>query len=607
MIRRECIEALREKIDICDVVSTYVTLRKCGAYLRSLSPFTEEKTPSFFIHPERNRFHCYSSGNSGDVFRFIQLMEKLSFGEAVEFLAEKYHFTLEYTSQKSGERGEKNTAEALLEIHRRVEAFFCESFFSVDDGGHRARLYWTKARHFSLESAERHGIGFATANYRAVGDKLAAQFGNNLLVESGLFLHSKRETGTIFPRFRSRLMIPIRDTHGRTIAFTGRDFEGAPAASTGQERAKYINSPETPIFHKSFTLFGIDRARREVSEKVPFLLVEGQIDCIRCFECGLGNAIASQGTSITQQHMHLLHRHALEIVCILDGDSAGQRAAVRLIPMALREGVNLRFVSLGRGEDPDSFLLKNGVEALKKLIEGAKPTAQVLVDFHMEETGESPAHRNDALRRIFSTIHEANSKVTEFEFLRQIAPLVGADMREIREDYGRLFGGKMREEHFFDPAAPTHHILNATEQLLFFLLCEEAWRPIIMQSIEDQWIDRATPEGKLLNHVIGELLNEKELESILMELPEDDQNFANRLIFIGKTSDDPLVSINACIESIYSAHIKRCLADINRSIQRADADLAPSLIQRRIAMKMALLSPPRIAMEMEAAATADHE
>jgi DNA primase len=590
LIRRESIEALRHKANICDVVSAYVSLRRCGAYMRALSPFTDEKTPSFFIHPERQYFHCYSSGNSGDVFLFIQLKEQLTFAEAVEFLAEKCDFQLDYESGQNTAKDPASDKRTLLAIHDVVGKFFRDAFLAATADGHHARVYWTQKRKFSLDAAERHGIGVAPCNYGPFFEKLRRRFSDKSLIASGLFLANDRNPSAISPRFHGRLMIPIRDVHGKTIAFTGRSVEGmTPDGKTTD--AKYVNSPGTAIFQKGALLFAIDLARTAVNEGTPFLLVEGQIDCLRCHECGISTAVASQGTAITAQHLHLLHRYALEIICVLDGDRAGQDAAIRMIPLALGEGVNLRFVALPPGQDPDSFLLEHGPEAMRELIGNAKSIMQILVDHHLRDSkGTSQAHREHAIRQIFAAIRNVPSRVSELEFLRQLGELTGMGLEELKADYFKIQPNVPKT-----PPTKTDELpYDATGSLLRLIIMEREYATAIAQVVDERWVDDTTPTGKLLNRIMGEIANENSTDDIFSGLPSEERNTIGKISLENKKSEEPIREINECIKTIFSKYVKNEITRITRQIESKNGENFKELIRQRRDLKNALLEPPEV-------------
>jgi DNA primase len=358
--------------------------------------------------------------------------------------------------------------------------------------------------------------------------------------------------------------------------------------------AKYVNSPETPIFHKGAILFGLDHARKNVGETIPFLMVEGQMDCLRCHENSFTNAVASQGTAITAQHVHLLHRYAVEVICLLDGDRAGRDASMRLIPLLLKEGMNCRFVSLPASEDPDIFLLKNGANTLKEQLRSARSIVQTLVDYHMAEASMSFAHRAGALRRIFTIIRAAESRVVELDLLRQLSLVTGVGFSEMQRDYFRLPGESPVAKRNSPKGPRISAIRNATEHLLRLLIYGEEFRMEIAQIIEDQWVDSSTIEGRLLNHVIGELLNESDMETILAALPLADQTFISSLLFSGTEAKISHEEVNSCLTVVHASYIKKCIGEINHALGRADASQEKILIERRMKMKRALLHPPRI-------------
>jgi len=370
-IKPSSLRDLKARVNLLEVVSRAVTVRKVGSRFRGLCPFHQEKTPSFYVNPDNGFYKCFGCGKAGDAITFVRETEGLTFIEAVETLAKRFGVTLEYEEGTGPSREERSLRQELFDLHELAAEHFHQVFKGRDAAGDFMRAYWTGKRRFPLELAEEFKIGAADEH----GSELAAalmkkKFSEDALRQCGLFF-APREGGPLMlgslrHRFRGRLMIPIRDHQGRVVAFTARQTELTPGDDPARE-AKYVNSPETPIFTKGNLLFNLDRARANVGDGRPFIMVEGQLDALRCWHVGLKTTIAPQGTAITDTQLGLLRRYHPQIECFLDGDSAGQKAAMRLLPLALRAGLEVKFLVLRQGEDPDSLFRDRGLPAYDEI------------------------------------------------------------------------------------------------------------------------------------------------------------------------------------------------------------------------------------------------
>ena len=440
-IKQASILNLKARVDIVDVVSTTVALKRAGSKFKGLSPFNPEKTPSFYVSPDKGLFKCFSSGKAGDVISFVMETERLGFTEAVETLARRYNIPLEYESGGLS-REERSLRQQLFDLHEETAQFFHDAFRSNNPPGPFAREYWTKRRRFDLTVADDYKIGITPpdSSPRALVEHLQKKgFTEEALRQSGLFY--VRQNGQLSPRFRGRLMIPIRDHQGRVVAFTARQLEITPADDPTHD-AKYVNSPETPVFTKGQLLFNLDRARHHAGPEMPFLMVEGQLDAIRCHTAGLTAAIAPQGTGITDTQLRLLHRYDAGLECLLDGDSAGQKAALRLLPLALREGLEVRFLplaALGAKIDPDELIRDRGAEAIQELrrhpVSAMAFATAALAPAPQELSAQQTA---DVCRELFAMIQEAPSEVAQSGYLAEVARLLHLNKTALETDYRRF-------------------------------------------------------------------------------------------------------------------------------------------------------------------------
>ena len=346
VIKATSLRDLKNRVNIHDVVARVVTLRKAGSgRFKGLCPFHSEKTPSFHVTTDKGLFKCFGCGKAGDAISFVMETEGLQFTEAVEAIAQRFAVPLEYEEGSGGPSKETRTLrQEIFDLHDLATDYYRQAFLAANPHGEFIRDYWVRNRKFTPELADEFRIGFAPPEDTGLAaTMLKRKFSEEALRQCGLFFIRDGvlpTLGTMRCRFRGRLMIPIRDHQGRVVAFTARQLEITPKDDASHE-AKYVNSPETPIFTKSNLLFNLDRARTHVGDGHPFVLVEGQLDALRCWSVGLKTAIAPQGTSITDGQLALLRRYHAQVECFFDSDSAGQKAALRFLPMALKAGLEI--------------------------------------------------------------------------------------------------------------------------------------------------------------------------------------------------------------------------------------------------------------------------
>lgn len=601
LISRQFIESLKDKVNIYDVVVPYVALKRSGSTWKGLSPFTNEKTPSFFVLPEKGIFKCFSSGLAGDLFRFIQLKEKLNFQEAVEMVAQRFNFSIEYEKGSGEGVKEVSVKKELWEIHEVATEYFHKEFLRNE----WIQEYWVKERGFTLEAAKRYKIGFARPNASALMEELLEKkFSLNVLLGCGLFYHGTNETNprTFKMRFNGRLMVPIKDIQGRVIAFAGRKLEITPKEDPAYE-AKYINSPETLIFHKSETLFGLDVARQHIEENKAFILVEGQLDTIRCAEGGLKVTVAPQGTSITEQQLHLLKRYSRQLILILDADEAGKKAALRVISMAIKIGIDPFFVSLPLEEDPDTFLRKNGKEAFDSYLAQAMPGIAYMTKQYFSKD-MPPQQKSGALKEIFSVIRLAESSFLRQAYLEQIMEAAKLDKTVLMEDFQNF----MRNNRGMERAVDNDHqnlnkkLTSVEYELIMLFLKHDKIGFEISRVLESEWIDEQRLEGSLLLRILEEFKEntwggEQKIDSILKT--DEEYNFIYNILGGESPFEDPVKVANSCLKNVYKTFIQEKINRIDAKIRNMVGDVESenvrSLQEERIQLRRSLDNIPQIA------------
>lgn len=396
-ISQATIERIRAASDIVDVIGSYLPIKRAGANFTGLCPFHKEKTPSFNVNPHRQIFHCFGCHKGGDVFTFVREYENIGFMDAVRRLAERAKIPLELDSTP-GEQQSRHLKDQLLEIHEKIAQRW-QNCLQNEAAGQVARDYLNK-RGVSDEAIKLFRLGAAPDSWDdTVNWAKSKDYELPLVEKSGLIIR-KEETGSHYDRFRGRLMFPICDEQGRVVAFSGRVLSG------DEKTAKYVNSPETPIFTKSKVFYGLDKSKRAILEAGFAIICEGQLDLIACFMAGVQNIVAPQGTAFTDQHARTITRYANEIVLCFDSDLAGQKASVRgldgllasefskrrdISSLAFKPGapiqdamlssnLAIRIVILPHPHDPDSFIKQFGAEAFKTLVS----KAESFFDFYLK-------------------------------------------------------------------------------------------------------------------------------------------------------------------------------------------------------------------------------
>ena len=375
-IAEETLQQVLAATDIVDLVGRVVKLRRAGTNYVGLCPFHQEKSPSFNVNPGRNTYHCFGCGAGGNAFRFIMEHDGLTFIEAVKRLAEAAGIRIEEeVFDANAERAAKER-QAILMVHKEIAEWY-HQLLMRHKAAAPARDY-LKSRGISAQTAKSWQMGYAPGHGDILREWAAEKhFSENILIEAGILVRGDEDSarrGMTYPRFRQRLMFPIKNADGAIIAFSGRVLD--PEAKT----AKYLNSPETPIFSKSKVLFGLDKSGRAIRKANRAIVCEGQLDMITAFEAGFENVVAPLGTAFTDFHARMLKRHAEDIVLCFDSDNAGYKAAVRAFGILAPTGLVVKVAPLPQGEDPDSLIRKQGPDVFRRYLDQAKDFFDHMVD-----------------------------------------------------------------------------------------------------------------------------------------------------------------------------------------------------------------------------------
>ena len=396
MIPQETVNRILDAAQIVDVVGDFVTLKKRGANHMACCPFHNEKTPSFVVSPSKGIYKCFGCGKSGTAVGFIMEHENLSYTEALKYLAKKYHIEVVEKEETAEEIAKKQRNESLFLVSEYAGKFFQDSLQTPE--GQAIGYQYFRSRGLEDETIRKYGLGWAPVSRRALSDAArAAGYKEEFLVETGLSI--KYDDGRLVDRFFDRVIFPIHSVSGRVIAFGGRTLK------TDKSVAKYVNSPETEIYVKSRSLYGIWFAKNEMSRKDKCILVEGYLDVLSMHQLGIRNVVASSGTSLTVEQIRLIRKFTNNVTIIYDGDSAGIKAALRGIGLVLKEGLNVKVVLLPEGQDPDDFARRHTLEEVQDHIaRNEQDFIAFKTDLLLGEAGNDPLKRATLINDIADTI-----------------------------------------------------------------------------------------------------------------------------------------------------------------------------------------------------------
>jgi DNA primase len=426
-------EEIRSRSDIVDIIGTYVPLKRGGSTFKGLCPFHKEKTPSFNVDPRRQIYHCFGCGQGGDVFAFIMSIEGVDFITAMKLLASKCGVIFETHAPRPNKDGVDK--ELLYRIHEELGKLYHKNLCTLPNA--KEAQEYVKGRKLSGQTIKDFLLGYAEDSPDAIITWGAEQgYTNKQLEAAGVIFNTDEDnpdSTSYKDRFIDRLLFPIRDELGRIIGFSGRVLPG------NNHPAKYLNSPETMIFKKSRILFALDAARQSIVEKKVAILCEGQIDTIRCHDAGVTNAVAAQGTAVTEEHARMLKRYADEVILVLDSDTAGENAAIRSTESFYAAGLSVRAVALPEGEDPDTIILGQGAEAFNEMIENA----QAFVDYQIDilskrEDPDSEAGAMRIARQVMETVSRADSAIQRDRLIQHAAKRLGIPEEAFRADLQKV-------------------------------------------------------------------------------------------------------------------------------------------------------------------------
>jgi len=503
------IEQIAAANDIVEVIGSYFPLKRAGTTFKALCPFHQEKTPSFTVSPQRQTFHCFGCGVGGSVFRFMMDYEHLDFPSAVRKLAARAGIPVIEERSAGGEDDRQHeTRRTLLQLHAEAAEWFHENLVKGKTGA-TAREY-LKKRGIDRRIADDWQLGFAPDSWNSfLNWALERGYRRGQIMQSGLIKprDESRPEGEAYDRFRGRIMFPIHNDVGEVIAFSGRVLEKEA------EGAKYLNSPETPLFRKGNVLFGLHKTKRGLIEANSAIVCEGQLDLITLFEAGIINVVAPQGTAFTENQARILKRFVGEVVLCFDADAAGQKAAERSLDALLQNNLIVRVAEMPAGEDPDSMIRKKGKEEFEKRVVSARDFFDTWIE---RETAATDLDSLGAKMQLARKLAETVARVHDPLMRGEVANKVSARLGVPRADFERLLRKPNRERFSSDDAPapavtppPRHEVgmlcllaLRNPEARQF--LEEQSWRELLAQ----------TPDAEILGRILGAELRPDDPASI---------------------------------------------------------------------------------------------
>jgi DNA primase len=444
-ISQETVEQIRFRADILEVVGDFVSLKKKGANWWACCPFHNEKSPSFSVSPAKGIYKCFGCGAAGDVVKFVMDVEKVSYAEALRFLAKKYDIKIQEEEAQTDEQQQRqNERDSLFIILNFAKKFYEEQLFQTEDGKSFGMSYF-KERGFSEKTIQSFELGYSP-NAMDIFTKNALKNGysQELLEKAGLTLHKEYEDGrkgNPYDRFRDRVIFPIHNISGRVIAF------GARILTNDKNQPKYINSPETDVYHKSQVLYGIFQAKNAIRQDDLCYLTEGYTDVISLHQAGIQNVVASSGTSLTTEQIKLIGRFTKNITLLYDGDNAGIKAALRGTDMILEEGMTVKIVTFPDNDDPDSYVKKVGSLAFKEFVQRqSQDLITFKTNFYLKEANNDPFKKAEVISELVKSITKIPDPIARSVFFKQTATRLEIEEQILISESNKLIAKLYKEK-----------------------------------------------------------------------------------------------------------------------------------------------------------------
>jgi DNA primase len=531
LISKSTIDKVFEAARVEEVLGDFVQLKKSGSNFKGLSPFTDERTPSFMVSPVKQIWKDFSSGKGGNVVAFLMEHEHFTYPEAIRYLAKKYQIEVEETQQTTEEKEKASERESMMLVTEFASEFYQNSLWNTETGKAIGLSYF-KERGFSDDTIRHFGLGYNPDKWDAL-TKEALEQGYQLefLEKTGLTIVKKPtaegKPEKHFDRFKGRVMFPIHSMSGRVLGFGGRTL------SSDKKQAKYLNSPESEIYHKSKVLYGIYHAKQAIAREDVCYLVEGYTDVIQLRQNGIENVVASSGTALTPEQIRLIRRLTQNIVVLFDGDAAGLRASLRGVDLILEEGMNVRVCSFPEGEDPDSFARKHSQDAIVAYLkENARDFIQFKTALLTEEAANDPIRKAETVRDIVSSIARIPDRIQREIYVQECASLMGISEGVLFNTLAQM-GRKAKKEASRQPAFQPMEVVRQTspsERVQITDVHEQELLKVLLQfgTLKTEFREFYQEPDESGELVMTEQSVERMVaEKIFLDLQEDEIEFTN--------------------------------------------------------------------------------
>jgi DNA primase len=526
LISKNTIDQVYETARVEEVIGDFVGLKKSGTNFKGLSPFTQERSPSFMVSPVKQIWKDFSSGKGGNVVAFLMEHEHFSYPEAIRYLAKKYNIEIEETEQTDAEKEKLNERESMFLVAEHANSYFKDTLWEASEGKAIGLTYF-KERGFTDETIKKFDLGYSPQEKDAFSKSaLKNAFQLEFLEKTGLTIVNKNYQ---VDRFRGRVMFPIKSLSGRVVGFGGRIL------GDNKKTAKYLNSPESEIYHKSKVLYGIYEAKQSIAKEDVCYLVEGYTDVIQMVQSGVTNVVSSSGTALTELQIRLIQRLTQNIVVLFDGDAAGLRASLRGIDMILAQGMNVRVCSFPEGEDPDSFAKKNSQEAIELFFkDNSKDFIQFKASLLLEDAVNDPVKKAATIQDIIESISKIPDPIQREVYVQSCAQIMDISENVLFSALAQLSKKAQntksktaqKEESFrivkneIPQSVSIDHTFELERQIITILIMygdrEETFKESILSFSEEEEIEEEIKEVKV-----------KVFEKIFLDLQQDEIELAN--------------------------------------------------------------------------------
>ena len=531
MITRETIDKVFETARVEEVIGDFVQLKRAGSNYKGLSPFSDERSPSFMVSPVKQIWKDFSSGKGGSVVTFLMEHEHFTYPEAIRFLANKYNIEIEETETSQEDKIEANEKESMYLVSEFAKTYFHDTLLNTEEGKAIGLSYF-KERGFTNETIAKFGLGYSPETWDAfTKEALSKGYQLDYLEKVGLTI--LREDGKHFDRFKGRVMFPIQSLSGRNLGFGGRIL------TNDKKAAKYLNSPESEIYHKSKVLYGIFHAKQAIAKQNNCYLVEGYTDVIQLHQVGVENVVASSGTALTPDQIRLINRLTKNITVLFDGDAAGLRASVRGIDLILEEGMNVKVCTFPDGDDPDSFAKKNSYEDLVLYLENnAKDFIQFKASLLMDEANNDPIKKADLIRDMVVSISKIPDRIKREIYIQECSRIMDISEQVLLNTLAQLVqkdiseaGKKLKQEQKAFEVVKNEPLVQHEKVNIVYELERKLIEMLLLYGSQeadfDDFILKANEDGEMIEE--KETSTEKVYRRIYLSLQEDEVELANPL------------------------------------------------------------------------------